>query len=489
MNKRKKSLVFCLLFCSLIGVMALYEVRYFFAQEIAKAEVRVESTSILVGEWLKGAFVASDYILRDIVYTVPVSALEFPVTNVDEHARISKYIEDKRNTFPHANGVGLNDENCIMTHTPSIVGFDASNREWCRVPRDNPDIQTYVSNMFTSNTGELMVIHGRKFPGDDFTGLAGIGVNLKFFSTWLEKVTIKTHGVLVITDLYGQLLARKPTQVDALGKSVGNPILNAFIESDDNYKSLRTNSLFDQEPRIYGMRKVEGFPFVVVVGEADRDWLADWKQRAGLTIGALVILWSLAFYTLYIYWERLKNLAELQLVRDELEDLSLTDALTGLANRRSLNHVLEAECHRLRRKKSSLSVIMIDVDFFKTFNDTYGHVAGDKCLKLVAEVIQRTLKRPQDLAARYGGEEFCCILPETEHTGAVAIAMKIKDGIAGLAIRHEDAVSEDILTVSVGVATCMCDDNIHSERILNLADERLYQAKKNGRNQVVAETS
>ncbi|RTE64271.1 diguanylate cyclase [Amphritea opalescens] len=488
MIKRKKSVAYCLLFCLLTGVMAFYELRYSLLQEEAKVEERVANTSILIGEWIKGAFAASDYILRDIVYTVPVSALQFPVTNTDEYARVSKYIEDKYKTLPHAIGVGLNDKNCIMTHTPSIVGFDASHREWCSVPMHNPNIQTYVSNMFASNIGKLMVIQSRKFPGDEFSGLAGIGVDLEFFSAWLEKVSIGTHGVLAISDQNVKLLARKPARPEMLGKTVNDSIVKAFIGSDENYKTFRQTSPLDKQSRLYGVRKIEGLPFVILVGEADSDWQAAWRLHVGLAIGALVILWLLAFYTLYIYWERLKNLVELKKVRDELEDLSLTDALTGLANRRCFNNVLDAECDRMRRVKGPISVIMIDVDFFKAFNDTYGHVAGDECLKLVAGVFQSKLKRPQDLVARYGGEEFCCILPETDHLGAVGIAMSIKDEITRLSIPHEGSEIENHLTVSLGVASVICGEDINSDTIINLADERLYQAKKNGRNQVVSES-
>lgn len=487
MIKRKKSVAYCLLFCLMTGGMAFYELRYSLLQEKTKVEERVANTSILLGEWIKGAFVASDYILRDIVYSVPVSALQFPATNADEYARTSKYIKDKYKTLPHAIGVGLNDKNCIMTHTPSVVGFDASRREWCSVPMHNPNIQTYVSNMFASNIGKLMVIQSRKFPGDEFSGLAGIGVDLEFFSTWLEKVLIGTHGVLAITDQNVNLLARKPATPEMLGKKVNEPIVKDFITSGENYKTFRKISPLDKEPRLYGVRKIEGLPFVVVVGESDRDWQEAWRLHVWLTIAALVVLWLLAFYTLHIYWERLNNLVELKKVRDELEDLSLTDALTGLANRRCFNNVLDAECNRMRRLKAPISVIMIDVDFFKAFNDTYGHPAGDECLKLVAGVLQNEIKRPQDLAARYGGEEFCCILPETEHAGAVSIAMSIKDGIADLGIRHEGSTIENHLTVSIGVATLICDENINSDILVNLADERLYQAKKNGRNQVASE--
>ncbi|WP_148707069.1 diguanylate cyclase [Marinobacter sp. F3R11] len=489
MIKRKKSLTYCLLFCLLIGGMALYELQYSLSREEEKASERVASTSLLIGEWIKGSFAASDYILRDIVLTVPVSELQFPAANSEEHERITKYIDDKRKTLPHSSGVGLNDENCIMTHTPAIVGFDASNREWCSVPMNNPGLQTYVSNMFTSNVGELMVIQTRKFPGDGFAGLAGIGVNLDFFSTWLEKVSINTHGVIAISDQNLQMLARKPANPELLGKKVNDPLVKEFIASGEPYKTFRDVSPLDNESRLYGVRQVEGLPFVVIVGEADRDWQAAWRHRVWLSVGALIILWSLAYYTLHTYWERLKNLAELNKVRDKLENLSLTDALTGLANRRCFDSVLKAECHRMRRTKAPISVIMIDVDFFKDFNDTYGHLAGDECLKQVADVIQSKLKRPQDLATRYGGEEFCCILPETDHAGATTIAMSIKDEVAALGIPHTGSAIETYVTASLGVATLIFDDPANCEAIVKLADERLYQAKKNGRNQVVSGTA
>lgn len=260
--------------------------------------------------------------MRDIVYTVPVSELQFPTNNPTEHAHISKYIEDKQKTFPYANGIGLNDKNGIITHTPSIVGFDASQREWFRVPKNNPKIKRHVSNMFNSNTGEPMVIQTRKFPGDEFNGMAGIGVNLKLFSSWLEKVSIGTFGILAICDQNVSLLARKPAKPEALGKKVNDPIVRAFISSSESNKTFRETSPLDNEARIYSARKIEGLPFIVLVGEADREWQAAWIQHAWITIGALIILWFLALYTLRIYWLRLNNLAELKKALAEVKKLS-----------------------------------------------------------------------------------------------------------------------------------------------------------------------
>lgn len=487
MTEYQKSFLLFLIFCILIAGIAAWDLQMAFLQEESKARQQVESTSFLIAEWIKGAFVASDYILRDIVYAVPVSELQFPATNPLEHRRITELIDDKHKTLPHSNGVGLNDENCIVTHTLSIVGFDASQREWCSVPKDNPEIQTYVSNMFTSNNGDLMVIQVRKFPGDEFVGMAGIGVNLNFFSVWLEDIAVGPHGVVAISDQNVSLLARKPANPEALGKKVNDPIVEAFIASGETYKTFRTISPLDDEPRLYGIRKIEGLPFIVLVGEADRDWQANWIQRAWVTISGAVILWVLALITLRNYWARLKNLAELQKARDKLENISLTDSLTGLANRRRFDDFLALECRRMRRNATPISLIMIDLDYFKAFNDTYGHLAGDECLQVVGAAIQSNLKRPYDLAARYGGEEFSCILPETDHAGAVTIAMNIKNSIADLGIRHEASAITDHITASLGVATFICDEAMKPECIVNLADERLYWAKENGRNRVGSE--
>lgn len=490
MGAHKKSLLFCVLFCILIAILAGYDLRLSLVKAEHKARDQVAHTSFMIDEWIKGAFTASDYVLRDIVTEVPVDELEYPTTDQESHAKISRYINEKRMTLPNAVGVGLNDKNCIVTHTPSIVGFDASGREWCRVPMRNPEIETFVSNMFLSNIGDLMVIQARRFPGDEgFNGLAGVGVDLAFFSKWLEKVSIAPHMVLAISDENLNLLARKPALPEALGKKVEAPFVKAFVDSREAYTTFSGVSPLDGEPRLYGVRKVEGLPFVVIAGIAARDWQANWVHRAWVTGVAVVILWLMAILTLRYDWHRLDTLRDLKTARDELAVLSVTDALTGLANRRRLDDGMDAEYRRMCRMKAPLSIVMIDIDYFKMFNDTYGHVEGDECLRIVGAIIKKMLKRPQDLAARYGGEEFCCLLPGTNHEDAVSIATAIKDGIAAAGIPHATSSVANHVTVSVGVATVVCDGVITLEQAVKMADERLYQAKVSGRNRVCYGTS
>lgn len=177
---------------------------------------------------------------------------------------------------------------------------------------------------------------------------------------------------------------------------------------------------------------------------------------------------------------------ELEAANAELARLSLTDSLTGLANRRRLDETLTLELARLRRSGACLSLIMLDVDHFKPFNDTYGHVAGDDCLRRVGLLIGSMVGRAPDLAARYGGEEFAVVLPETGADGAALMAERIRAGIEALAIPHRTSPVTDRVTASLGVVTL--DFSYHPEvsvdEAIALGDAQLYEAKKDGRNRV-----
>lgn len=173
----------------------------------------------------------------------------------------------------------------------------------------------------------------------------------------------------------------------------------------------------------------------------------------------------------------------------KLEALSITDGLTGLANRRHFDEILWQEYNRHARSESSLSLILLDIDYFKPFNDTYGHVKGDDCLRAIAGVIAGCTNRTMDLAARYGGEEFACVLPETDAEGAFAMAENICQSIQALAIPHTGSKVADVVTASIGVTTVRFIAQQSVEDILSQVDALLYQAKSSGRNRVVSDAA
>jgi diguanylate cyclase (GGDEF)-like protein len=188
---------------------------------------------------------------------------------------------------------------------------------------------------------------------------------------------------------------------------------------------------------------------------------------------------------------RVRNHLELKQHRDFYKRLSTLDGLTGIANRRRFDEVLHQEWRRALRAQSPLSLILLDIDFFKAYNDNYGHLAGDECLKKVAHCLLDSLQRPADLAARYGGEEFACILPETDSNGALLIAHKLQANILALDIPHAYSEVAPQITVSQGVATAqpLSDQECGTENLLGMADTLLYQAKAEGRNRVVRKTA
>ncbi len=169
----------------------------------------------------------------------------------------------------------------------------------------------------------------------------------------------------------------------------------------------------------------------------------------------------------------------------KLQQLVHIDGLTQVGNRRCFDERLNQEWLRLRRERMPLSLILFDIDYFKAYNDRYGHPAGDTCLAQIAQAVKLLLKRPGDLLTRYGGEEFAIILPNVDAAGAIYVADRIQTEIARLEIHHESSSVSNYVTVSQGISTCMPLNNMPPAQILKSADQALYLAKQQGRNQAI----
>ncbi|MBE9197184.1 diguanylate cyclase [Synechocystis sp. LEGE 06083] len=177
---------------------------------------------------------------------------------------------------------------------------------------------------------------------------------------------------------------------------------------------------------------------------------------------------------------------QLEQVNQQLKHLAIYDELTQIPNRRYFTSYLEQEWRQCLRQKSPISLILCDVDYFKNYNDLYGHQMGDKCLQSVAKIIQNSLKRPSDVLARYGGEEFIVILPYTDQPGAYTVAQRIHHYLAGAKISHADSPTNRYLTISLGIGTTVPLLHYHPSDLIKIADQALYAAKGAGRNQTKA---
>ncbi|MEH1914413.1 PleD family two-component system response regulator [Nostoc sp.] len=226
-------------------------------------------------------------------------------------------------------------------------------------------------------------------------------------------------------------------------------------------------------------------PILMITGLDDQESV----DRA-FTVGAI------DFVTKPIHWavlrQRVKRLIQqsqlqqkLEAVNQELQRLVTIDGLTQIANRRRFEEYFSQEWQLLKREQRPLSLILCDVDFFKLYNDTYGHRVGDRCLQKIAQAIKDMIKRPGDLVARYGGEEFAVILPNTDTKGATHVADEICHAIRGLAIPHQNSQVSPYVTISVGFTTEIPQPDSDLEEMIATADRALYKAKAAGRDRFV----
>lgn len=188
----------------------------------------------------------------------------------------------------------------------------------------------------------------------------------------------------------------------------------------------------------------------------------------------------------FVVKARVNNHLELKLQKDYLRSMAMTDGLTGIYNRRYFDEELARDWLIGARESQPLTLLLIDIDYFKNYNDNYGHAAGDACLQLIARVIKEQCRRPGDRVARYGGEEFVCILPRTDYQGALHIAENIRRAVESQNPLPSSSGTVPPLTVSLGMACCLPKADIAAEALVKRADQCLYEAKRSGRNRVVA---
>ena len=205
-----------------------------------------------------------------------------------------------------------------------------------------------------------------------------------------------------------------------------------------------------------------------------------------LVIIAILSMSLYVFSTVQRDNTKLENTTKkLRRANKKLENVSYTDSLTGLHNRRYFNMLYEREVQRAKRNKTHITFMMLDIDFFKQFNDTYGHIEGDFALKSVAKVLKDTLRRPSDFVFRLGGEEFGVLLIQTDESNSARLARDICDAIRGKEIKHESSKVNQYLTMSIGVVCCIADDALNENILISRADEMLYEAKETGRDRYI----
>ncbi|MCT7505681.1 diguanylate cyclase [Aliarcobacter cryaerophilus] len=232
---------------------------------------------------------------------------------------------------------------------------------------------------------------------------------------------------------------------------------------------------YDVCKRIKNNETIKNIPIIFITGRTSQE-----DEEYGLNLGAIDYITKP--FNKAIVKLRIKNYLNLKIKNDMLEKLSMYDGLTNIRNRRFFDETFEKTFNEIKRDKKSLAVLMIDIDFFKPYNDNYGHGQGDETLRKVAKALEKTIKRPTDFVARYGGEEFVILLKDINKDGVEAVANNLLNAVRELKITHEFSKIENYVTISIGASFYNSNSDVTKLELLLKADETLYSVKNSGRN-------
>jgi diguanylate cyclase (GGDEF)-like protein len=368
----------------------------------------------------------------------------------------------------------------IDASTLDPVPEDRSDEEYFTVHRDRPDAGLFISRPMLHH-GAYAIVLSRRITGDDggFLGVVAGSIRFSYFHDLFGRLHLGPNDIITVFRRDGTLIMRTPFDLDMIGKNLGHfpAVRRALSEPSGSYSGISTAA---HPSRLYIWRDGTG-PLVVLVGKPWDDILKLWRTEA-TRIGAIML--ALIAFVLAVTLFLAREIGRRATAEDKLEELATTDALTGLRNRRRFDTAIDAEGRRAARQQTPLALLMIDADHFKSYNDSFGHQAGDEVLVGIAICISDSVRRASDCAARYGGEEFAVLLPGLSSEEALRVAETIRLKVL------KWFGDTGITTVSIGVASLMPDTATDWGQLVNGADKALYAAKAAGRNCcVLASTS
>lgn len=363
-----------------------------------------------------------------------------------------------------------------LTQTPAVE--NVSSEEFFLAHVRDADVPFFISKPMERAGIYKIAISYRinRFDGS-FGGVVAGSIQLGYFHNLFRRVTIDPDDSISMFQPDGTIIMRRPFDISMIGRSLGGLDRFRAIATQETGSYTVVGAL-DGVERQYVWKGGGAMPVIVVVGKSMQNILSRWRyevMRIGLLWSGLAVL-SIGFTGLLVAEMKRRTRAE-----TKLATLANTDALTGLSNRRSFDKTMLAEWARAHRARTPVSLLMMDADHFKGFNDTYGHQAGDVVLAGIASCIKENVRRAQDCAARYGGEEFAVLLPGSGPEEAFQLGENIRLAVAALPAEYR------AVTVSVGVSTLIPADDIDHRDLIYAADVALYQAKSRGRNQTVAQ--
>ncbi|WP_322843817.1 sensor domain-containing diguanylate cyclase [Pseudomonas sp. B33.4] len=427
-----------------------------------------------------------------------VERLETEGSGPAQIQRLGALINRQQPLMPQMSGITIYDRQghwLMSSNRPIPAGANSSDRAYFIHHRDDPSREPFIGPPIRSRSNQEWVITvSRRFNDDrgEFAGVVAVTLGVENFLRLFGKLDVGQEGAIGLSYTDGTLLVRYPFREQDMGRNLSKSPIYAKYLVDQSVGTASYTSSLDGVERLYAFRKSEKLPLITTVAIGKREALAAWRTEAQLSAvvvaGLLGLTGLIGWFLILDIRRRTQVEGELRIAQQQLlgsnrqlELLAMKDALTGLANRRCFDQTLASEARRAQRDGSSLALLMIDIDYFKRFNDALGHVAGDACLQAVGNVLDACVRRPSDLVARYGGEEFAVIMPDTDIEGATVVAQLIIERLQQANIAHPTS-PETRVSLSIGIAAARGAqlDPVHG--LIECADQALYQAKTAGRN-------
>lgn len=422
----------------------------------------------------------------------------------EQKGYLQALLVSRKSTLPQLHGLFLYDEKGnMLVNSDGAIPPDANNgdREYFQFHRANNDSHVHIGQVIRSRTsGDLIIPVSMRLnnPDGSFHGVVLGTIRIDFFRQVYNYYNLGDRDTLSLLLSNGVILYSRPFPDSVINRNMSQAPLFSQLLKQSASGTADYRSVLDGVERILGYASLKRYPLVVVAGFDKQllmsEWFSDLLVYAIVSLILLMVICLLGYLVMRHIRQNLRNQVELTEVRDQLtamnhtlQSLALLDGLTGLANRRQFDLFLQQQWQRVQTQRCPVSLLMIDVDSFKLYNDRFGHQAGDDCLRRVATALSKVAPGNDALVARYGGEEFAMVLADGGSERAGLLALRVLEAVRALAIPHETSLSgAGVVTLSIGVATLSDPgEDDRAEALIAIADAALYQAKRQGRNQVV----
>lgn len=467
-------------------------------QIISEKKDDARNLSVSLSKHAEDSFLQVEITLADAVRQLRQRGNDYAATPAFLHQ-----LKEQQSKLPQLHGLFVYDtDGHWIASSGNFVPTNASNadRAYFQWHRNHNDTNLLISRVVRSrSTGDLVIPVSVRLNDTkgNFAGVALATVRVDYFRQYYSYYALGDKDTLGLILADASALYIRPFSDAYIGRMLSaSPLFKTQLKAASSGNATWRSSL-DGVVRVYGYARLERYPLIVTAGydiaDIRKTWLTGNLINLLLNLTLLLAIAGMGFMVLRQVGTNVRNQIELTFVRDELtsinhtlQSLALVDGLTGLANRRQFDALLEMALIKSQKTGDPVALIMIDIDDFKRFNDTYGHVAGDECLQDVAQVLKSVVHYHGDVVARYGGEEFAIILPNTDFSEARIVADQAVRAVRERGIAHESSeLSEGVVTISAGYYALVSQgDMSEADTLKQQADRALYQAKRSGRNRV-----